>query len=108
MEDAACRFHTADHSEMVLETIEPREEHHTRLVVLRRRFEDSPRQRHRRIEDGVVAGAIAVREAIEGRGCCWGDRVKDAEQTMRAVAAIALDEVSVVEIVTGVHVDSGR
>src|SRR6266550_4053428 len=108
MEDAAGRFHATDHPEMLLETIEPGKEDYAGLVVLRRRLEDPPRQRHGGIEDGVIAHAVTACEAIKSGGCRWGDRVEDAEQAMREVAAVTLDEIHVIEIVTGVHFDSGR
>ena len=101
-------FHAAEHPEMILEAVQPGEEHDARLVVLGRRLEDASRERHGRVEDGVVAGTVALRQAVHRRGRRRCDRVEDAEQRMRMVLAVALDQVGVVEVVARVHLHAGR
>ena len=52
----------AHHDEMVLQAVEPGEEHDAGLVEAGRRLEDVARQRHGGLEDAVEALQVAGRE----------------------------------------------
>ena len=60
-------------------------------------------ERNGRREDLVEAGLVAPRERAQRRGCGGRDGVEDAKQRIGMVAAVAGDELGVVEVVAGIH-----
>ena len=80
VQHAARALLPADHREVRLMAVEPREEHDARLVEARRRGEDVTRQRHRGRENGVEPRAVAGRERGQ-RGRCRG---RDRHRRCRA------------------------
>ena len=87
MHDAARALLPADHREVRLVAVEPRQEHDAGLVEARRRREDVARQRHRGREDRVEARAIARGERGQRRRRRRRDRVEDAEQRVGVAAS---------------------
>src|SRR6266545_3741049 len=79
MHDRARALLSADHREMRLMTVQPREEDDAGLVEARRRAEYVTRQRHRRREDLVKRLGIARGELGERSRSGRRDRVEDAE-----------------------------
>ena len=108
MHDAARALLPADHREVRLVAVEPRQEHDARLVEARRRREDVARQRHGGREHRVETRAIAGRERGERRRRGGRDRVEDAEQRVGVARRIAADQRREVEVVAGVHAHAGR
>jgi hypothetical protein len=108
VDEAARALLPADHREMRLVAIEPRQEHHPRLVEPGRRGEDMARQRHRGREHGVEACAVALRQRRERRGRGRRDGIEDPEQGVGVAGGVAADQFREVEVVAGVHANARR
>ena len=105
---AARALLSAHHREMRLVAVEPREEHHARLVEARRRREDVARQRHGGRENGVEPCAVAGRQRRERRGRGRRDGIEDPEQRVGVAGRVAADQLREVEVVARVHADALR
>src|SRR3972149_4356134 len=79
MQDVPRALLSADHHEMLLMAVQPREEDDARLVEPGRRAEEVPRQGHRGREDLVEALPVAPRQRGERGGGGRRDGVEDAE-----------------------------
>src|SRR5258706_14973957 len=77
--DRARRLLAADHDEMPLVAVQPREEREARLVEARRGLEDVSRERHGRREDLAKTGRVARCQATERGGGGRGNRVENTE-----------------------------
>ena len=96
----------ADHGEMILMAVQIGHEHDAGLVEPRRRLEDVARQRHRRPKHVVKALRIGSREPRQRVGRRRRDRVENAEQRVRIALVVAGDQLGVIEIVAGIHLDA--
>src|SRR5882672_4444713 len=106
--DRARRLLAADHDEMPLVAVQPREEREARLVEARRGLEDVSRKGHRGGEDFAKTGRVARCQASERGGSGRCDRVENAEQRIGMAFPVAFDQFGIVEIVPGVHAHACR
>ena len=88
----ACerRCCSRQHGEVRLEAVEPGQERHADLVVVGRRGEDQPAERHGRAHRRVVAGQVALVQRVQGGGGWGGDRRERAEQRVAVAVASPL------------------
>src|SRR5215213_8044772 len=104
----AGAFEPPDHAEVVLVAVQVREEDHTRLVVLGGRLEYVAAERHRGGQYFFVAVGVTGLEGRERAGGGGRYGVEDAEEGVGEAFLVPSDELGVVEVVAGVHLDALR
>src|SRR5215210_1625204 len=104
----AGAFEPPDHAEVVLVAVQVREEDHTRLVVLGGRLEYVAAERHRGGQYFFVAVGVTGVEGRERAGGGGRYGVEDAEEGVGEAFFVPSNELGVVEVVAGVHLDAPR
>src|SRR5262245_65542811 len=106
MDERPGALETADHSEVVLMSVQIRGEHHPSLVEARGRAEEMARQRQGGGKDRLVAREVAGVEGMERGRRGRRDDVEDAEKRVAVAALVAADGRRVVEVIPAVHVNA--
>ena len=99
---------SGQHREVRLQAVQPGQEGHADLVVVRRRLEDRSAERDRRPHGRVVARHVALVQGRQRGGGRGGDRGERPEQGVAVAVRVPADQPGVVEVVPGVEPDPGR
>src|SRR5271170_3358566 len=103
MLERASALLSADHDELILQTIEPGEEDNPGLVEAGRVLEDVARERRRRLQNTLESSSVADRQSRQSSGSCRRDGVEDSQKRVGISFPIARNQFNIVEVVPGIH-----
>src|SRR5438270_8566352 len=106
MRDRAGGFRAAHHAEVRLEPIEPCKEDNAGFVVLRRRREDMPGERHGGLEELMIPRNVTGFERGKRQRRGWSDSIEYAEERVAVAVLVAKNQAVIVEVVSGVHANA--
>src|SRR5688572_4661742 len=103
MEDRTSRLQASDHDKTILVAVEPGEKSDPSLVVVRRRREDMAGQGNRRCHLSAISLDVICVQCAQGGGGSRSDSSERAEQRVGMMDAVTLDQLRIVEVITGVE-----